>query len=257
MIFHSIEFIVLLVVTFTLYYIPIFRSLQVIILIASSFIFYGFYNPLLLILFVICILANTVSSYEIQQSTNLARKKVLLIASIVFNLLLLCFFKYGAGMAGLWVTASSNTNDSFLDYLLLMPLPIGISFYTFEGISLLVDVYKNKQIISPKNENNFARHLLNTSFFISFFPHLISGPILKAHLFFPQIENKKWTDINWGSVLHYLVIGFFFKMVIADNLKDLTNILSFPYFQAYSTCSLLFAVFGFSIEFSQTLLAIP
>ncbi len=248
MIFHSIEFIILLVVTFLLYYLPIFKRLQVIILIVSSFIFYGFYNPLLLILFVICILVNAMSSYEIQQSHNLAKQKVLLISSIVFNLLLLCFFKYGAGVAGFWVTSSLNTNNSFFNYLLLMPLPIGISFYTFEGISLLVDVYKNKQAIAQKKQTNFARHLLNTSFFISFFPHLISGPILKAHSFFPQIEHKKWSNINWEGVLHHLVIGFFLKMVVADNLKDLNNIISFPYFQAYSTYSLLFAVFGFSIE---------
>src|SRR5690606_38428242 len=128
-----------------------------------------------------------------------------------------------------------------------IPLPIGISFYTFEGISLVIDVFRNKKILKT-NDDSFSTHLLKTSFFISFFPHLIAGPILKAHDFYPQIGIKSFSAIDWDTCVKYLILGYFLKMVVADNLKDETFLITFPYFQGLSSINLILLLFAFSME---------
>jgi alginate O-acetyltransferase complex protein AlgI len=84
--------------------------------------------------------------------------------------------------------------------------------------------------------------------FISFFPHLVAGPILKAHDFLPQIGVKKFNDIQWTYVFKKLIIGYFLKMVVADNLKDFTYWISYPYFQSKSTITLITMLFGYSAQ---------
>jgi alginate O-acetyltransferase complex protein AlgI len=138
-------------------------------------------------------------------------------------------------------------NNSFLNLLITVPLPIGISFYTFEGISLLVDLYKGKMVLHYKT-NSFYEHLTKTAFFISFFPHLIAGPILKAREFYPQIEHKSFKTIQWEDAVKKIILGFFLKMVIADNLKDITVNITFPYFQGLSSGNLLLLLFGYSMQ---------
>lgn len=110
---------------------------------------------------------------------------------------------------------------SFGEFFLQVPLPIGISFYTFQGISLVVDVFK-KKYVNPRDviPRSFTAHLVRTLFFISFFPSLIAGPIVKAHTFLPQIKPKRFSEIRWECVFRLVILGYFFKMVVADNLKD-------------------------------------
>jgi alginate O-acetyltransferase complex protein AlgI len=114
---------------------------------------------------------------------------------------------------------------------------------------LLVDVYrekdlKHKQLIDV----SFPVHAKKTLFFISFFPHLVSGPILKAHHFYPQITVKRFNQIHWDACFRALVAGYFLKMVCADNLKDFTFWLSFPYGQTRSSFDLLAMLFGYSFQ---------
>lgn len=119
---------------------------------------------------------------------------------------------------------------------------------TFEGISLLVDVYKEKdKPVKNLVTQSFSEHFYRTVFFISFFPHLVAGPILKAHDFFPQIKPKYFKDIEWEACFKNLVLGYFLKMVVADNLKDYT-LIDFPYFQTQSTANLLVMLLGYSCQ---------
>ncbi|WP_317171824.1 MBOAT family O-acyltransferase [Spirosoma validum] len=163
---------------------------------------------------------------------------------VVVNLGLLAFFKYGQLIGSFFIRPA--TTESFL---LSVPLPIGISFFTFEGISLLVDVYRGnvderKHLVSPSVLDHCKRTLL----FISFFPHLIAGPILKAHDFLPQIHVKTLGQINVQRCFRLLVTGYFLKMVVADNLKDFTFWIAYPYFQSYSSVNLLVMLFGYSCQ---------
>jgi len=246
MLFNSFSFILLLLITFSLYYIPLLRKFQIPILILSSFVFYAYYKPILLILFVVSILLNTSSSYFVLNSKNQNKRKLIAGIAIGLNLLLLAFFKYSPLLANSFREELGLT-VSWSQFFLTIPLPIGISFYTFEGISLLVDVLRNNDALKEKKVS-FTSHLVNTSFFISFFPHLIAGPILKAHDFYPQMKTKFFSEIEWEKITKYLIMGYFLKMVVADNLNELTANITFPYFLGYSSWNLLLLLFGYSMQ---------
>lgn len=244
MLFNSFPFLILFLVTWGLYYIPRLSRFQVHLLILSSLIFYAYDSPVLVLLLLFSAGLNTVVSYYIATGSPL-RKKTVAATGVALNLLTLIFFKYSP----LFAHSFFNSDDSIGHFLVTIPLPIGISFFTFEGISLLVDAYteksfKNKDVIP----SSFPAHCRNTLFFISFFPHLIAGPILKAHDFLPQIGQKTKRDINWERCFKNLLTGYFLKMVVADNLKDFTYWITFPYFQWMSTITLVVMLFGYSCQ---------
>jgi alginate O-acetyltransferase complex protein AlgI len=113
----------------------------------------------------------------------------------------------------------------------------------------LIDVWKEKYIDNKKIvDKSLAKHAQHTLFFISFFPHLIAGPILKAHDFFPQIKQKYFKDIQWEAAFKNLITGYFLKMVVADNLKDFTIYLEYPHFGNASTLTLLILIIGYSFQ---------
>jgi alginate O-acetyltransferase complex protein AlgI len=246
MLFTNPEFLIFLLITFALYYLPVLKRHQVQVLILASLIFYGYYIPVLLLLLLFSLAVNATASYLVYFK-DIKHKKTVATLGVIINLLLLIFFKYSRLLAHTVL----NDDSSFGHFLITLPLPIGISFFTFEGITLLVDTYKSdiaegrkKIVIDP----NPLSHLANVGLFISFFPHLISGPILKAYEFFPQIQFKRLRDVEWEYALRHLIIGYFLKMVIADNLKEQTYYLSYPEFLTLPTSTLIIQIFGYSMQ---------
>jgi alginate O-acetyltransferase complex protein AlgI len=249
MLFNSFPFFVLLFITFIVYYLPLdfFRkgNTQLIVLILASIVFYGYFKPSLLLLLGFSGAVNVLTSYFV--SYGPPRYRFLLACTgVIVNLCVLAFFKYSPLIA----TSFFDTSNGIGAYLLTIPLPIGISFFTFEGISLVVDTYKGHKDDKFKNlvHESFATHIRNSFFFIVFFPHLVSGPILKAHDFIPQIGQKFFKDIRWNDCFRLLVTGYFLKLVIADNLNDFTSSLIFPVFLSYSTLDLVSMLLGYSFQ---------
>lgn len=242
MLFNSYPFVGFLLVTLFVYYLPFARRFQLLSLILASFYFYAFLKPILLVLLLASILFNTSVSWVLER--NSPKRWVTL--GVIFNLLLLCFFKYASLIAKTFIDESSSSDLS--SFILSIPLPIGISFYTFEGISLLVDSYRGKTSSTKVTGKTFIEHLIETTHFVSFFPHLIAGPILKAHDFYPQIKTKYLKDIDWNSAFKNVVIGFFLKMVVADNLKEYTGYMSYPYFENLSSPTLIILMLGYSCQ---------
>lgn len=212
-------------------------------LIISSFVFYSWYYPALSFLLFSSTLINAWTSYKVANSSY---KKFYSTFGVILNLLILIFFKYSSLISVTFIPKTSYIGD----YLLSIPLPIGISFFTFQGISLLVDVYTNKydDLMGKVERTSQWKHYQNTFFFISFFPQLVAGPIVKAHEFFPQINKKYFRNIEWEKVFQYLITGYFLKMVVADNLKDFTFELAYPYFERFSSMELLMLLFGYSMQ---------
>jgi len=243
MLFNSFVFIALLVVTLFLYYLPAFSRFQVQVLIISSLVFYAYEAPALLLLLLSSAAINILTSYGVAYGKPEARKTYATVG-ITLNLLILAVFKYSP----LFATTFLDTNTGFGQFLILMPLPIGISFYTFEGISLLVDVYADKHHDKILVDRSLQKHFSKTLFFVSFFPHLIAGPILKAYEFYPQIKQKSIKDIDTITAFKNLVTGYFLKMVIADNLSVLTQKLAFPYLKTCSSAELVAMLFGYSFQ---------
>ena len=244
MLFNSFIFIGLLIITMLIYYIPRLSKYQTSVLIVSSLVFYSWHNVYLVALLLISAGINVITSYVIGNKGT-PKKKLFAWLGVSSNLLALAFFKY----AGLISLAFLNKEGSISNFIISIPLPIGISFFTFQGISLVVDVYKENHF---KNEDIISKSLIehgrNTLFFIAFFPQLVAGPIVKAHDFLPQIKIKKFQDINWDKCFREITLGYFLKMVVADNLKDFTFWLVFPYFQTLDTLTLLTMLFGFSCQ---------
>ena len=243
MLFNSYVFVLLLFVTFFIYYIPFLFRYQIQILIISSLAFYAYGQPELLLLLLASASINILTSYYVIHTKTKSRKMVATLG-VVINLGILIFFKYSP----LFARTFFNTNQGIGNFLLTIPLPIGISFYTFEGISLLIDVYSNKHADVLMIDTSFKKHVYKTLFFISFFPHLIAGPILKGYEFYPQIGSKIFKDIDWNYVFKKLTTGYFLKMVIADNLSNFTFWMTFPYFQTFSSLSLIAMVFAYSCQ---------
>jgi alginate O-acetyltransferase complex protein AlgI len=243
MLFNSFIFVKLFIVTFLVFYIPQLKKYQIPILIISSLIFYGYNQPILLLLLLFSAAINIATSYQVVYG-NQSLRKFYVTAGVIINITILAVFKYSPLIS---VTFFPATND-IGQFLLTIPLPIGISFYTFEGISLLVDVYSNKHKDYLTIDKSVAQHSIKTLFFISFFPHLVSGPILKAYEFYPQIKEKYFADIKWESAVKTLILGYFLKTVVADNINTQTFWIVYPYFIGYSSLNLVVMLFGYSCQ---------
>jgi len=197
------------------------------LLLASYFFFYYTSNYLVLLLLFSTLLDFYVAQ-EIWKSKSIRKKKALLITSLSANLGLLGFFKY-ADFAILQFNLLGQTFDLGAEFSYLgLVLPIGISFYTFQTISYTVDVYRG-QLTPTKSLSEFA-------LFVTFFPQLVAGPIVKARDFLPQLrertENlkakfnlKKITieSANLKLGVTIMAIGFFKKMFFADNIAPLVD----------------------------------
>jgi alginate O-acetyltransferase complex protein AlgI len=245
MLFNSQPFLVLLLITFGLFYLPALRRFQTQVLILASLVFYAWESPVLLILLCLSVVFNASVSYAIVLRGK-ARTAALVFAAVVFNLLLLGFFKYAGFFTRLIVGPESDS--AVYHFLVTIPLPIGISFYTFEGISLVIDIMRSPGGRPAFVKNDYRSHLSDTALFVSFFPHLISGPILKARDFYPQIREKHFRDIPWQEAFQAIVIGYFLKLVVADNMKDLTELIRYPDFLALPAGHLVALLFGYSIQ---------
>jgi alginate O-acetyltransferase complex protein AlgI len=168
-------------------------------------------------------------------SLALDRGGIWLAAGIVFNLALLGFFKYKF----LFFAPPALTGNGAVDFLLNLPLPIGISFFVFHNVSLLVDLTRQK---SPRPE------LASVFLYIIFFPQLVSGPITRAQMFMPQIAPKHIADVAFVEAGKWILTGYFFKLFVANNLNEMTALMAFPLSETLQTQDRWLLVFLYSYQ---------
>ena len=217
----------------------------------SSYFFFYFSNNFLITLLIYSTLLDFYLGKAIFNAKNEQTKKLLLITSLVGNLGLLGFFKYVNFMIdevnGI-VEYFGGTHIEFLEII----LPIGISFYTFQTISYTVDIYRGK--LTPST--SFWEFAL----FVSFFPQLVAGPILRASHFLPQLREKlskgkfstklrtitiHHSSLKFGITL--MAMGFFKKMFFADNIAPMVNeIFSNPV--GLESFSVIIGAIGFGVQ---------
>ena len=210
--FNSIAYIVFVLIALMLYYRAArdYGRQRLLIIVASAF-FYAFWSSVFLLYLVGVLLVNYWASLHILNADSATKKRAVLTAAILFDLLNLVVFKY----AGLAVDTSNGLMTLLgLDHLLLprptVFLPLAISFYTFSVVSYLVDVYRD-----PKGK---AETVWDFLFYAMFFPHLIAGPILRKHEFFHQCAYQRFSRENIRNGIERILTGMFCKAVIADNL---------------------------------------
>src|SRR5580704_12800108 len=216
-------------IVFCLYYLPPMRRFQVLLLLVASLCFYAYGQPYLLLLLVISAVLSAGTSYAVLLITLPRAKRAWAIAGVALNLTVLGFFKYG-GLIDRSFFAGLGAADGTLGTLLSLPLPIGISFYTFHGISLIVDTSRSPDAVATPGVRHPtpSQHLKHTLLYLTFFPQLVAGPIIKAHNFYPQIAPKRFDAIDWTGAVKALIVGYFLKRVVADNLRNATLLLSYP-----------------------------
>jgi alginate O-acetyltransferase complex protein AlgI len=242
MLFNSIDFALFLPLAFFLYWFAAKENLKLqnVILLVSSYFFYACWDWRFLFLLVFSTLIDYSTGIKIHEASDIRARKIWLWISIGINLGFLGIFKYYNFFA-----------DSFSEALLLLGLkvnpgsinvilPVGISFYTFHGLSYVFDIY-NKKIIPERN-------FISYSVFVSFFPLLVAGPIERATHLLPQIIKDRRFDYQKAvDGLRQILWGLFKKIVIADNCAEYANtIFSSP--GDYSGSTLLLGAFFFSIQ---------
>src|SRR6187402_830813 len=185
MLFNSIAFGLFLPVVFFIYWYVVKNSLRLqnLFLLLASYFFYGFWDYRFLFLLIFSTLLDYYSAIKVHQENNQVRRKVWLMISICINLGFLGFFKYYNFFAESVAATLSSFGLQANPWTLSIILPVGISFYTFHGISYIVDVY-NKKISPTKNFIDYA-------VFVGFFPLLVAGPIERAQHLLPQVQRVR------------------------------------------------------------------
>lgn len=215
MIFNSVTYIIFLFLVVLLYWVLPRKPRQV-LLFVSSIIFYGLWRFEYTLLVLVSAINDYGISILIDKTSNSKRKKRLLIFSLVFNLGLLVYFKY---LMFLTTNAISLLNLFGLEVTPLefsIILPLGISFYTFQTISYTVDVYRG--FLKP------YRNFFLYGSYVTFFPQLVAGPILRAKEVIEQLSIRpefKLSYISDGVIR--ILIGLFLKVVITDNIAPMVD----------------------------------
>lgn len=219
MLFNSFSFLIFLPIVFLLYWF-VFKPLkwQNFFVVVASYIFYGWWDWRFLILIAFTSACSFISGIQIEKyDGNRKAQKWISASNIIVNLLILCIFKYYNFFIDSLDSLVANTFDSHLDWpTLIVILPVGISFYTFQALSYSIDVYRGKIRASHDFVSFFA--------FISFFPQLVAGPIERATNLLPQFQKARSFDYAQAvDGCRQMLWGFLKKIVIADNCAAIVN----------------------------------
>ncbi|MGB2354510.1 MAG: MBOAT family O-acyltransferase [Schleiferiaceae bacterium] len=241
MLFNSLPFAVFLPIVFAVYW-ALHNSLrsQNIMLLTASYIFYGWWDARFLSL----IVASTVVDYLLGQylavATNALKRKLLLTASMIFNLGLLGVFKYYNFFMENFMEIAHSVGLHTNPILLKIALPVGISFYTFQTMSYTIDIYR-KQLEPTKDFIAFAA-------FVGYFPQLVAGPIERASNLLPQMSKRRYFDYQKAvDGMRQTLWGFFKKVVIADAVAPLVD-QAFGDPNGFSAIALITGALLFSIQ---------
>jgi alginate O-acetyltransferase complex protein AlgI len=212
MLFNSLGFVVFFMVVLVLYYAKIFGwTNKKRMLLFSSYVFYGLWNPPLIVLLWISTMIDWIAAKKLSVETVQTKRKLWLLLSVVVNLGFLGFFKYGNFLVENFTFLLNTVGVDFKARPMDIILPMGISFYTFQTMSYTIDMYRRK--IEP------ARTFLDFALYVTFFPQLVAGPIVRAGDLITQFYEEKKATVEqffWGLFL--LTLGVFLKVVLADTL---------------------------------------
>jgi len=216
MLFNSLSFVLFLFIVLVLYYSKIFNwTGKKRMLLLSSYVFYGMWNPPLIILLWISTMVDWTAGKKLALEENQKKRKLWLLLSMFVNLGFLAFFKYGDFLLENFIALANAIGFDYQPYQMNIILPMGISFYTFQTMSYTIDMYHKK--IKP------ARTFLDFALYVTFFPQLVAGPIVRAKELITQFYEPKKATIKqfiWGLFL--LTLGLFQKVVLADTLLSST-----------------------------------
>ena len=252
MLFNTIDFIIFFPILLVTIVLIKNKKYQHTILLFSSYFFFYFSSNYLILLLIASTILDFYIAKKIWNTSDIAKKKILLTISLAGNLGLLGFFKYVDFAILQFNFLGEQFNLTNEIPFLNLALPIGISFYTFQTISYTVDVYRGK--LQP------SESLKEFALFVSFFPQLVAGPIVRASEFLPQLREKLTNSVekyelksiilrnsNLKLGITIMAFGFLKKMFFADNIAPLVNeIFSIP--TGFDSFTIILGTIAFGIQ---------
>ena len=209
MTFDSLFFIIFFLITLVAYYSASNWAVRKGVLLVASYFFYGIWNPPYVLLLLLSTIFTWTIGNKLIRSSNIHERKVLVMLGLIGSLGVLAYYKYSAFFIENLIDFLSTFGVSYQPPVLNILLPIGISFYTFQALSYVLDCYRGSQKESER--------LLDFALYVSFFPQLVAGPIVRTNEFLPQCKELRVVQIShfgWGVFL--LILGLFMKVVLAD-----------------------------------------
>jgi alginate O-acetyltransferase complex protein AlgI len=207
--FNSLTFVVFFAVVLALHAMPFPWRAKKVNLLVASYLFYAAWNPPFVVLLWISTMVDWYVAKAIFRAETRARRRAFLVVSLLVNLGILGYFKYGGFLLENWSALMAGIGVDWASPAWDIVLPVGISFYTFQTMAYSLDVYLRRA--EP------ADSLLDFSLFVTFFPQLVAGPIVRPSHLIPQFTNPvraSRDQLLWGLAL--MTLGLFEKIVIAD-----------------------------------------
>ena len=211
MVFSSLVFLFIFLPIVLLTYFIVPKTVKNFILLIASLFFYAWGEPVYLFLMMFSILLNYLFGLWIQKNKDKATsKKVILTMAIIVNIGLLGYYKYAFFIVGI-INGLLHTHIQFEP----LPLPLGISFYTFHALSYLIDVYRQKE--------DAQKNLFNLALYITLFPQLVAGPILRYNTIAEQIKSRTHNLNHFAEGIRILIIGLSKKVLLANPLGEMAD----------------------------------
>ena len=243
MFFNSIDFLFFLPIVFALYWLLQNKDLkwQNLLLLLASYYFYACWDYRFMFLLMFSTFLDYFTGIKMADAgDNFGKKRFWFWTSIIINLGFLGVFKYYNFFAENLQASLAAIGWQVDFWTLQVILPVGISFYTFHGLSYVIDIYYNR--IQPN------RNIVNYSVFVSFFPLLVAGPIERATHLLPQIETKrKFNYAKSVDGLRQILWGLFKKVIIADNCDTYANEI-FNHYQDHNGATLFVGAIFFAVQ---------
>ncbi len=212
------------------------KRAKIVFLMLMSIYFYYKSSGIFFYLVIVSSLIDYFTGYRIYHAQTKKKKRMFLLLSLFTNLGLLGYFKY----TNFFIRTLNSLNAGHFNTLDIF-LPVGISFFTFQSMSYTIDIYRERF----KPEKNFVDFL----FFVSFFPQLVAGPIVRAADFLPQIHEEKFiTDSDIGRAMFLIIAGLLKKAVLADyiGINFVDRIFEFP--ARHTGIENLLGLYGYGLQ---------
>lgn len=211
MLFNSYTFIAFFIIILALHNLPFTWKVKKVNLLIASYLFYAAWNPPFILLLWLATVVDFFVGKALYKQQNIHKKRALLVISLIGNLGMLIFFKYGTFLLDNFVTVVNALGINYQPAKPNIILPAGISFYTFTTLCYTIDMYKRKS--KP------VKSMLDFALFVTFFPHLVAGPIVRPPQLVPQFETPRTaTQKQLTQGLLLLSLGLFMKVVLADSM---------------------------------------
>jgi alginate O-acetyltransferase complex protein AlgI len=221
---------------------PSWRARKLLLL-AASYFFYACWSPPFVFLLILSSTIDYSVGLALTATSGVFKRNVLVAVSCISNFGILATFKYAGFFLSTWQTVAHAMGISVAAapaWVTQIVLPVGISFYTFHGVSYIIDVYR-RRIEAEKS-------LVDFMLFVAFFPQLVAGPILRAWYFVPQLQSRRTNrEVDWLRGGFLIILGFFQKVALADNMAPLANLV-FDRPGRFNTVELWLGTYAFAFQ---------